>query len=101
MPALYSNQDLMMECRLPRWADVGYHIEKDPRVLLIIYDLHFPDDRWLQYWGTAQLMPASNGKVAPPRGGLDDRYVAIRVMPQRIDLIDERKGWGARETLDF
>jgi hypothetical protein len=101
MPALYSSQDLVMECQLPRWADVGYHIEKDPQVLLIVYDLHLTDLCWMQYWGTAQLMPASNGSERRAGAASDERYVAIRVMPQRIDLFDESKGWGARETLDF
>ncbi len=100
MPVSYSSQDLVMECRLPRWADVAFHIEKDPWVLLIIYDLQFPDDRWLQYWGTAHLMLTSQPGTRRP-AGFDDRYIAIRVVPQRIDLVDESKDWGARETLDF
>ena len=102
MPALCVNRDLIVECLLPGWADVGYFIEQDPRVLLIIYDSNV---RWMQYSGTARLMPAQEWggllSAAGPGVRLDDRYVAISVMPQRIDLFDESKGWGARETLDF
>ena len=102
MPALCVNRDLIVECLLPGWADINYHIEQDPRVLLIIYDSNV---RWMQYWGTARLIPAPDwgrlSSAAAPGVGLNDRYVAIRVAPQRIDLVDESKGWGARETLDF
>ena len=102
MPALCVNRDLIVECLLPGWADINYHIEQDPRVLLIIYDSNV---HWMQYWGKACLMSAPDfsrlSSAASPGVRLEDRYVAIRVVPQRIDLIDESKGWGARETLDF
>jgi hypothetical protein len=98
MPVSYSSHDLLMECLLPRWADVGYHIENDPRVLLIIWDSSL---RWLQYWGIAHLAPTPNWTRPPPASGPNDRYIVIRVEPQRIDLVDESKSWGARETLDF
>lgn len=102
MPALCANRELIVECLLPGWADISYHIEQDPRVLLVIYDSSV---RWMQYWGTARLMPAPEWgglpSAAAPGMRLDDRFVAIRVMPQRIDLVDESQGWGARETLDF
>jgi len=35
-------------------------------------------------------------KVGAPLG---DLYLVVRVTPERIDLFDERWGWGARETL--
>jgi len=46
--------------------------------------------RWLQYLGTACIADSS-----------DERYATIHIMPERIDLIDESRGWGARETLDL
>lgn len=102
MPALCVNRDLIIECLLPGWADIGYHIEQDPRVLLVIYESSV---RWMQVWGTARLVPAPDWTGLPsaalPGVRLDNRYAAVRVVPQRIDLIDESKGWGARETLDF
>ncbi|MGE5138200.1 MAG: pyridoxamine 5'-phosphate oxidase family protein [Rudaea sp.] len=102
VPAVYRSRDLVMDCLLPRWADAGYHIEQDPQVLLIICDSSL---RWMQYRGTAHFIPAPNWvglQSVMTAGGLtDDRYVAIRVKPERIDLVDESKEWGARETLDF
>ena len=102
MPALCVNRELIVECLLPGWADISYHIEQDPHVLLILYDSNL---RWMQYWGTASLLPAPEWGGLPsaalPVDRRDERYVAIRVLPERIDLVDESKGWGARETLDF
>ena len=102
MPALCVNRDLIVECLLPGWADISYYIEQDPRVLLIIYDSNV---QWMQYWGMARLMPAQDWgsllSAAVSGVRLDERYEAISIVPQRIDLFDESKGWGARETLDF
>jgi len=46
--------------------------------------------RWLQYHGTAHITDST-----------DDRYATIHIVPQRIDLVDENRGWGMRETLDI
>jgi len=32
---------------------------------------------------------------------LGELYLVIHVTPQRIDLFDESRGWGARETLEL
>ncbi|MBI4491699.1 MAG: hypothetical protein HY690_02785 [Chloroflexi bacterium] len=112
MPAWYrplagtvGSQRLEVECLLPRWADVLYHLEHDPRVLLLIPDPESSGLRWLQYQGAARpikspdwnrLLPEGTSRVRP-----EERYVAVGVTPERIDLIDESLGWGARETLDL
>jgi hypothetical protein len=112
MPVRYRNVGLEVDCLLPRWADVAYYIEQDPHVLLVILDSPPTGGgepggglRWLQYRGTAQpisspdwdrLLPEGTPRVRP-----EERYVAIRITPERIDLIDESYGWGARETLDL
>jgi len=46
--------------------------------------------RWLQYRGTAHIADST-----------DERYATIHIVPERIDLIDEDRGWGVRETLDI
>lgn len=86
--AQYENSGLELTCRLPRWSDTLFYIEQEPRVMAIIQGanpLH-----WLQYRGTARIADST-----------DDRYAAIYIVPERIDLIDEDCGWGSRETLDF
>jgi len=86
--AQYDNAGLELNCRLPRWSDTLFHIEQEPRVIAIIQDAN--PRRWLQYLGTARILDPT-----------DDRYTTIHIMPERIDLIDEDRGWGARETLDI
>jgi hypothetical protein len=46
--------------------------------------------RWLQYRGIARIGDST-----------DERYVTIHITPQHIDLIDESRGWGARETYEI
>ncbi|MFQ5854307.1 MAG: pyridoxamine 5'-phosphate oxidase family protein [Anaerolineae bacterium] len=111
MPVRYRNRGLEVDCLLPRWADVAYHVEQDPHVLLVIQD---PPSSplvggtrgglcWLQYQGFARpvaapdwegLLPGWTASTSP-----DELYLVIRVTPERIDLFDESRGWGARETL--
>jgi len=86
--AQYDNAGLELNCRLPRWSDALFHIEQKPRVMAIIQDAN--PMRWLQYRGTARIADS-----------IDDRYVMIHIVPERIDLIDEDRGWGVRETLDL
>ena len=89
--AQYKPRSLDLDCRVPRWSDVLYHLEQDPRVLVLIYDPEAQPMRWLQYRGTAKVSALS----------ADERYVAVHITPERIDLMDESLGWGARETLDL
>ena len=86
--AQYDNAGLELNCCLPRWSDVLFHIEQEPSVMVIVQDVN--PLRWLQYRGTAHIA-----------GSTDDRYAKIHIIPERIDLIDEGHGWGSRETLDI
>jgi hypothetical protein len=88
--ATYKNAGLDLYCRLPRWSDAVYHLEQDPRTVVIITDTQSGELRWLEYRGITLAIPSN-----------DDRYFTVQITPERIDLIDESRGWGARETLDF
>ena len=105
IPIRYRSRGLEVDCLVPRWADVAYHLEQDPRVILVIRDTNAPTLRWLQVLGAAQTIEEPDwtgllpGKMLAPAP--DDLYLIVRVTPRRIDLIDESQGWGARETLDF
>jgi len=87
--AQYRNDGLLLNCRVPRWYDAIYHLELDPRTIVIVVDEQLTQLRWLEYRGTAQIVDSS-----------DQRYVDVRIAPERVDLIDEMHGWGARESLD-
>jgi hypothetical protein len=89
--ARYQSHGLEIECRIPAWSDTVYHLERDPHALVIVPDADSTTYRWLQYRGFARV----NLSYA------DNRYVAIGITPERVDLIDEHHGWGARETLEF
>lgn len=90
MPVRYQTRGLELECLLPRWSDLAYHLEEPRTAVLVV--LVPPDgaQRWLRYEGVASPTPASA-----------DLHQIIQVRPVRIDLIDQQKGWGARETLEF
>jgi hypothetical protein len=87
--AQYQNDGLLLKCRVPRWSDCVYNVELDPRTIVIIADERLGQLRWLEYRGIAHAVDS-----------LDERFVALRIAPERVDLIDERHGWGARESLD-
>jgi len=38
MPVRYRNCGLEVDCLLPRWTDVAYYVEQDPRVMLVVLD---------------------------------------------------------------
>lgn len=104
-PAWQFRQDLVLICLLPRWADALYYIEQDPQVLFVILDTPSDKLRWLHYRGAARRIEAPDWKRLLPEGRkpvrLDDEYAAIHITPLRVDLIDECRGWGARDTLEF
>ncbi len=104
-PAWLYSLGLELVCLLPRWSDVLYHLEQDPHVMVIIQDSQSKALRWLQYLGRAQLVQPGDLEQVLPAGRLnmcaDERYVAVRVTAEQINLIDENHGWGARETLDL
>lgn len=87
--AQYQNDGLLLNCRLPRWCDAVYNLELDPRAIVIVVDEQESQLRWLEVRGIAHVVDS-----------VDQRFVALRITPERADLIDERRGWGARESLD-
>jgi len=101
----YRNSNLELECLLPRWADASYHLWQDPRIHLVVPDPSSEGRRWLEYTGVAHIVEQPDwGKWSQELGDLSDPadlYLLVRVTPIRIDLIDETRGWGRRETLEF
>jgi hypothetical protein len=105
VPAWHYSHGLEIVCVLPRWSDALYFLEQDPRVMVIIPDTQSKALRWLQYSGSAYVIQPPYAERILPQGSLnmqiDDGYAAIRITAERIDLIDENRGWGARETLEL
>lgn len=104
MPASYRASGLEVDLLIPRWADVAFYLEQDPRVLLVILLGTDVSPRWLEYRGSAQLVAEPDWTRPLPGNGTRVRapwpYVVAHVRPTRIDVFDESLGWNARETLD-
>jgi len=102
MPVHYHNDGLELDCLLPRWADAVYHLEGDQRVALVVPTA---GRTWLQILGLARPLPRPNGADllpdSPGAAAPDGFYLAFRITPTRINLLDKDRGWGVRETLDL
>jgi hypothetical protein len=118
----YRHEGIVVECLLPRWSDMAFYLEQDPCVVLVVQDVTIlgetldpvqdgrdratPVLRWLQIRGTARRVEQPNWtslllEGAPASTLPQELYLVVRVVPQRIDLLDESWGWGVRETLDL
>jgi hypothetical protein len=108
MPVRYRVENLELDCLVPRWSDIAYNVELHPDVLMVVMTvLSSPEDQlcWLQYKGTARPIANPNWAYLLPKGVSQafagDMYLVLRVVPERIDLLGESCGWGARETLEI
>ena len=104
LPVHYQSRQLAVTCLIPRWSDLAQALHRQPTVLLLIPASPDPE-RWLQYQGQSRLVSAAAWVSMLP-GGLtphqaNERFLVVALTPQRLDLFDEQRGWGARETLDF
>lgn len=105
IPVRCRSHGLNVECLLPRWADAAFYLEKEPHVLLIFQNPEGLRLGWLQYRGRARLLTSPNWAELLPGEALgehpEDRYIAVQVQPSRIDVVDESRGWGLLESLEF
>ena len=108
MPVRYRAENLELDCLVPRWADIAYHVELHPGVLIVILSVFLsPKDPllWLQYKGNARPVTSPDWSGLLPQSASEalakDMYLVLRIVPERIDLLDESRGWGARETLEI
>ena len=99
----YCNRGLEATCALPRWADVIYLLEQDPRVLLIVLQAAGPNLCWLHVLGRARPDAAPNWSELLPDEPLSiaprELYQVIHVTPDRVEWISQRQGFEQRETL--
>lgn len=99
------SRSLEVDCLVPRWADVAYHLAQGTKVLLIVQASSGAGLRWLQIQGTARPVEAPDWARLLPRwvstAQPDGLYLVVRVTPSRIDLVDEELGWGVQETLEW
>ncbi|HEU5100937.1 MAG TPA: hypothetical protein VFU22_18045 [Roseiflexaceae bacterium] len=102
LPVHYQSRQLAVTCLIPRWSDLAEALQHQSTALIIPAS---PDPQcWLQYQGQVRLVSAAAWGSVP--GGLtaqqaNERFLVVALIPQRLDLFDEQRGWGARETLDL
>lgn len=100
----YRAHGLEVECVLPLMAEAAYRLELEPRLVLVIPPQAGADPVWLQGHGTGEPVESPDWAALlrrlPVHVAPADLYRVVRVRFQRVDLIDEGRGWGARETLE-
>ncbi len=96
---------LEVYCLVPRWADLAHQLTQNSRIVLIVQASSEAGLRWLQIQGTTRPVEAPDWPALLPRWishvQPDALYLVVRVTPSRIDLIDEDRGWGVQETLEW
>ncbi len=102
LPVRYHSQGLQITCLLPRWSDAAYYVEQPVAVVLVVPDAE-DGACWLHYTGEAvAVVEGDIGSVlqGEPAVFQPERYRMAKLTPSRIDLIDQRQGWGWRQTLE-
>lgn len=94
-----------VECSVPSWCGISDLPEKIEEVMLIFIKNLKTDLSWTFLRGTGKiiknqdwegLLPSEHSLVDP-----EDLYHLLCIEPKRIELFDEARGWGFRETTDF
>ncbi len=104
MPVLYRSQGLAVACLVPRWAEVDVRLAADTGALLIVSATPGDNGRWLACRGTAHVLPPGAWPDASPSTTQTvpaALYDVVGLTLHRLDLVDERAGWGRRENLDL
>ena len=99
---------LALTCLVPRWTDAAYHAPRSKSALLVVAD--DGAQRWLLCSGRVEpvttpdwhgLLPQDARARELMGASPEDLYVALRLTATRVELVDERRGWGVRENLDL
>lgn len=103
LPVQCHSTGLVVDCLVPRWTDVAHRLADAPEVVLVFTSEGPPLMSWLQLRGRSELAASPDwGEILPERvSHPESLYVVARVQPERIDLIDERRGWGVQETIEI
>ncbi len=103
IPVRCRSTGLDVECAVPRWSDPTHHLSDDPEVLLVFPDRGAPAGAWLQYRGRSAPVPSPDWRQLLPESidRPEERYLVVRVTPDRIDVVDESSGWGIRDSIEI
>lgn len=116
LPVHYRSFGLELYCAVPGWSDAAYILQETTTVQLIVpfsgqnmaterveRAARVESGAWLWYLGEARQIISLDcpTSVAVAQAVKPGSHIFVRILPRRIDLIDERRGWGARETLEI
>ncbi len=105
LPVRFRTHGEGIDCLLPNWSGVADLLDEVREVTLVAVGDSTQDLTWLFIRGTAAVLPAQGWEgLSPPAPRLldpSDLYQLVRITPRRIELVDERRGWGWRETTDL
>jgi hypothetical protein len=105
LPVRFRVRGRAVECQVPTWSGVGDLLEAPGEVTLVTLEESPAGPRWFFLRGLATVVPEPDWEgfapVASGAVGLDDLYQLLRIEPKRIELVDEQRGWGSRETVDL
>ena len=82
-----------------------FRLEGCAEVLLVVPSAGAGDRHWLACRGHARLGALADWPdlrpAAPVPLAADELFQVVEIVPTRLDLIDDREGWGRRENLDL
>lgn len=95
----------IVECSVPIWSEVEELLEKVEEVTLVAIKKSESDLSWVFIRGAGVIVKNRDweGLVPPERSLVEpgDLYQLLRINPSRIEMFDEQRGWGYRETADY
>jgi hypothetical protein len=95
----------IVECGVPMWSGISDLLEKTKEVTMVAVKNSEPNLCWLFIRGLGSVIKNQDweGLIPQERNLIEpgDLYQLLRIEPRRMELFDEQRGWGFRETADF
>lgn len=105
LPVRFRVRGPAVDCLIPTWSGVGDMPAEPAEVTLVAVAETGPYLRWLFIRGLATVVSDPDWEgLEPPhceRVAPDDLYQLLRIVPKRLEWVDEAQGWGRRETIDL
>ena len=95
----------IVECSVSSWSGLRDFPEKVEEVTLVVIKNSEDNLSWIFLRGTGSIIENQGwGALFPSEHALvdpKDLYHILRIEPKRMELFDEKRGWGFRETVDL